>query len=123
MNTKTCEVGLWISDYKCWKCKKNIEVLVGIKIDNEVYSILSLSEMSVDFINKYFPNTVNLRKNIGIIGNVSNYCPYCKSTIGNFYIYDDIYLEVAVTGLEDFETDKSIEVECIEAEKLLSDDK
>ncbi len=97
-------VGLWIENYNCWKCHSDIEVLVGLKIDNNCLSLDELNEKFLDFLNKHFYEElkkIKLRKRNSFGGNIVNVCGKCGAVIGNFYTYDDLYIEQMPFGFKD----------------------
>jgi hypothetical protein len=117
------KVGLWIEECQCWKCKKNTNVLVGIKINNKYFSITDLKEEFLDFLNKFFPEEktkLNLKKGTdNFIGYFTNYCFQCNSKIGNYYINDDIYMEKAVFDFEDVNITQYKEIFYDEIKKII----
>jgi len=89
-------VSLWISDYKCWSCKNSINVLIGLKIENKVFPLTDFNENLLLILKEYFQDElkrISLKKGRSFSGNIVNYCPVCKAKIGNFYVFDDLYVE------------------------------
>jgi len=73
------KIGVWIEDYECWKCKRKIKVLAGIKLQDKFYPITDLNEKAIDFIRENFPeefNRINIKEaKSSLTGYISNFCP------------------------------------------------
>ena len=117
------EVGLWIEKIKCWKCNSDIDVLVGLKVNNHYFNINDLKEEFLEFLKEYFPNEasqLNLKKDTkGLLGYISNICPVCNSKIGNHYIYDEYFVEQMPFNFENVEIKSKKIIPYDEVKKVL----
>jgi hypothetical protein len=106
---KRVDVGLWISRYSCWRCGADINVLVGVKIENKFYPVSDFNKHLLNLIKKHFPKE-NLKLNLRInantpFGAIANYCNKCGAIIGNLYLFDDIFVEAMPFNFEDVEVE------------------
>lgn len=97
-------MALWISRYQCWRCNQQVKVLVGVFIDDKAFSIADLPPKIYKTIETIFKDEireVNLKIINGAFGEIYNYCNYCNAKIGNFYVFDDIFVEQMPFDFED----------------------